>query len=634
MKSESVRQASPVILVEVQEGDNKRSFTFGKSRLVVGSVESADLRLSAPEVAPIHALIEVSYSNELTLCSVRVVDLASPFGVSVRGARVVNEEVPVGEPVRIGEALIRFQFALPSVEEPLPDQALLLIDRNEVDSIFDYSPATRECLEVVYSFNGSIFEVRHFTDEQAVTLGSEGRVDFPVPPLLKSGKSMKWLERQGDHWALSLDPAMSGVVYKSPKLLPVEDLQKRSPGGTVTISSGDFAKIQLGDLTLFVSRTVSPPAIKKQSPFTPDPFLLRSFLVSLPVSLLMIIGMGAVSLRLEDPIIAEPPPPPAPPPGFVMTYPAELPPPAPVEPVVKSPEPPKKLEVDLTKPLKTVEVKPGKVGKKSSPKRPIQSKPKEGEGAKASGKEGSRGAKKAPVSKKPIDSAYRSSTNTGPGRGGMKSEISDQGNIQMMKSALDSALDAIGGSGIKIGETGDTTKGVGVIDTAGAGGRLVKGTGKGGGGTADKLLGGAGKKGNGAGRSGTGKATDGKAGGIISGGELGPLSKGDPEAVIVGAVDPAAIEQAIRRHSNEFRYCYERELNAGNPKLSGKIFTTFVIGPSGLANQTAIKSSTVKNAMVEKCVLQVIRRITEFPKPAGGASVTVTYPFTYQTPNK
>ena len=635
IKGSALAQKSPVqVRIEVLREGRRQLLHSAKTRLVIGNVESADIRIEGPQVAPIHALIEVGYATELAHCTLRVVDLASPYGVSLNGVRVLNEEIRPGDSIRIGDSTIKFVFSRTQEDEPLPEKALLLIDRRTVEPIFDYQPSTLEALEVVYSFNGSIFEVRHFTRETEVVLSSDGKGDFTIPPVLTSGREMRLLQKQGAQWVLNLDSAMGGVLYQKGRLTPVEDLKKGQVQRSLVLGSGDFVKLQLGALTWYISLTVAPPSLKKQSPFSPDPFLIRSFLVSLPISIMMIFGMGVVSMRLEDPIVAEPPPPPAPPPGFVMTYPPEMPmPPAP--PAIKAePESPKNMEVDLSKPVKPVQTKTGKVGKKSQPKKPLRSDPKEGEGARIKGAEGSRGIKNAPRTKTPIDQAFRPSAETGAGRGGVKSQTQDQANVQMMKSALDSALDAIGGSGIKIGEAGNTMKGVGVIDSRGAGGRLIQGAGKGGGGTADQLLGGAGKKGTGAGRAGTGKATDGKAGGIISGGELGPLSKGDPEAVIVGAVDPSAIEQAIQAHANEFRYCYERELNAGNPGLSGKIFTTFVIGPSGLANQTAIKSSTVKNAMVEKCVLQVIRRITEFPKPAGGASVTVTFPFTYQNLNK
>jgi hypothetical protein len=627
-------RSSVQVRIEVSQGDRKQQFHSAKTRLVIGSVESADIRVEGSRVAPIHALIEVGFSSELAHCTLRVVDLASPFGVSLNGVRVLNEEIRPGDSVRIGDASLKFTFSRNQDPEPLPEKALLLIDRRTVERIFDYEPSTREALEVVYSFNGSIFEVRHFTRETEVVLSADGNGDFTVPPVLASGREMKLLQKQGGQWVLNLDGAMGGVLYQKGRLIPVEELKKGQTQRSLILGSGDFLKLQIGALTWYVSQTVAPPAIVKQYPFSPDPFLLKSFLVSLPVSILMFSGIALVSFQLENPIVAEPPPPPAPPPGFVMTYPREMPlPPAP--PVVKTePEAPKNVEVDLSKPLKPQPAKLGKIGKKSPPVKRLRSDPKEGEGARIKGVEGSRGVQNAPRNKMPIDQAFRPSEQTGAGRGGVKSQTQDQANVQMMKSALDSALDAIGGSGIKIGESGNNMKGVGVIDSRGAGGRLIQGAGKGGGGSADQLLGGAGKKGTGAGRSGTGKATDGRAGGIISGGELGPLTKGDPESVIYGSVDPYAIEQAIQAHSNEFRYCYERELNAGSPGLAGKIMTTFVLGPSGLANQAAVKWTTVKNAMVEKCVLQVIRRITEFPKPIGGATVSVSFPFIYQNLNK
>ena len=92
--------------------------------------------------------------------------------------------------------------------------------------------------------------------------------------------------------------------------------------------------------------------------------------------------------------------------------------------------------------------------------------------------------------------------------------------------------------------------------------------------------------------------------------------------------DADAIEAALLAHRDEFRLCYEREINAEHPALAGRVGTTFVIGSSGRVTEAGIESTTLKNANVERCVVQVIKRI-DFPMPRGGGVVQVTYPFKY-----
>ena len=101
----------------------------------------------------------------------------------------------------------------------------------------------------------------------------------------------------------------------------------------------------------------------------------------------------------------------------------------------------------------------------------------------------------------------------------------------------------------------------------------------------------------------------------------------------MGAIDADAVEAALLAHKDEFRLCYEREINAENPKLAGRVGTTFVIGSSGRVTQAGVESSSLKNANVERCVLAVIKRI-DFPVPRGGGIVQVNYPFKFNSPGR
>ena len=135
--------------------------------------------------------------------------------------------------------------------------------------------------------------------------------------------------------------------------------------------------------------------------------------------------------------------------------------------------------------------------------------------------------------------------------------------------------------------------------------------------------------------------TSGKAGGSRSYKSFGGLSAGgvgqssvgivDEETEIQGGLDREVIARVIRSQLGQIRYCYERQLSA-SPDLYGKVLVKFTIGGEGAVAARQIGKTTLKNAMVEGCIL---RRIAswKFPKPKGGTNVHVSYPFLFKSTN-
>lgn len=104
----------------------------------------------------------------------------------------------------------------------------------------------------------------------------------------------------------------------------------------------------------------------------------------------------------------------------------------------------------------------------------------------------------------------------------------------------------------------------------------------------------------------------------------GPVSSTGGAEVTGGSIDKEVIRRVIRRHINEVRFCYEKELTK-NPKLAGNVAVSFRISTSGAVDKSEIKSSTLNNADVESCI--ATRVLTwVFPAPIGGP-VGITYPF-------
>ena len=156
----------------------------------------------------------------------------------------------------------------------------------------------------------------------------------------------------------------------------------------------------------------------------------------------------------------------------------------------------------------------------------------------------------------------------------------------------------------------------------GSGGLGSRGSGFGGGGSAEGL-GGLGTKGRGSGASGYGSG-GGNFGAKGEGG-IGTIG-GDP--IILGALDKSLIDAVIKRKMNQIRYCYQRELTK-NPSLGGKITVKFVIAKDGSVSKASIKSSTMGNKSVEGCIASRFMKF-QFPQPKGGGIVIVSYPFIFQ----
>jgi len=137
-------------------------------------------------------------------------------------------------------------------------------------------------------------------------------------------------------------------------------------------------------------------------------------------------------------------------------------------------------------------------------------------------------------------------------------------------------------------------------------------------------LGGLGTRGRDRGASGYG--TGGGYFGRKSSGTPG-MSTGDP--IILGAMDKSVIDQVIKQHLAQIRYCYQKELNK-NPQLHGKIVIKFVIAKDGSVSSAKTHTTSMNNSIVENCICQRFMRF-QFPEATGGGIVIVTYPFVFKS---
>jgi outer membrane biosynthesis protein TonB/pSer/pThr/pTyr-binding forkhead associated (FHA) protein len=185
-------------------------------------------------------------------------------------------------------------------------------------------------------------------------------------------------------------------------------------------------------------------------------------------------------------------------------------------------------------------------------------------------------------------------------------------------------------SGLKIhsqGVAADSQQGIGRATAVAAVGSLQGVGGKAGSETGTHRIGGIGTVGKGGGTSmvaGIGGLAVGAAGSA----SVGVLEE---ETEIEGGLDKDVIARVIQSQLGEIRYCYERQLSA-EPDLYGKVILRFSIDGNGVVNSQKIGLTTLKSAMVEGCIL---RRVTswKFPKPRGGTTVLVSYPFLFKSTN-
>jgi TonB family protein len=97
----------------------------------------------------------------------------------------------------------------------------------------------------------------------------------------------------------------------------------------------------------------------------------------------------------------------------------------------------------------------------------------------------------------------------------------------------------------------------------------------------------------------------------------------------MGSMSKSSIQSVIRKNISKVNRVYERALQK-DPTLRGKIVVSFVVGPKGTVTSAKITYSTIKSLKMQAEILKVIKRM-KFPKPAGGGSIQVSYPFIFHS---
>jgi Ca-activated chloride channel family protein len=103
------------------------------------------------------------------------------------------------------------------------------------------------------------------------------------------------------------------------------------------------------------------------------------------------------------------------------------------------------------------------------------------------------------------------------------------------------------------------------------------------------------------------------------------VKAGHPQ--VKGALDKNVILRVIRQRQAQMRYCYERALRK-NPGLSGTLKVQWSIDANGRVQAVKIRSGSLNDSKMRQCVIRQVKKM-RFPKPSGGGSVKVIFPFKF-----
>ena len=120
--------------------------------------------------------------------------------------------------------------------------------------------------------------------------------------------------------------------------------------------------------------------------------------------------------------------------------------------------------------------------------------------------------------------------------------------------------------------------------------------------------------------------------GVAEGGEPAPAGSigGDPilpTPIVLGGLATKDVQVVVDAAKPAFDACFAAA-HAKDPKLAGKVSVRFAIGAEGRVGTVRTKSTSLWNTELETCLNTKISTLT-FPKPSGGSTAIVTWPFSF-----
>ncbi|MEW6056208.1 MAG: TonB family protein [Bdellovibrionota bacterium] len=547
--------------------------SVGKEQLCIGKSDAADVQLNDLRCNGIHAILEKTAKAEDYL----LLDLGSHFGTYLNGERVQEARVKAGEMFVIGKnhLVVRENSQVPDALQANQLAQNPLAATSPQTDVPLTLVTSNTVLEVGLFWGDQALELRTFTEGTAVTLGNQREATFGVTLADTNTEKAPFIIAKYEKGQLQLfiPSEATGIVWLGKELYALDALRHQDKNSdfsrvlNITLRIGDRAQIEFGELSLsfqFVQPTYIAPVPLLQRV---DKTFLRIF-----GSFFALYGVLFMASLLIEPEMKE-----------------------------------KTLE-DVPKEIRQVLFNAGIENAMKRQRAAIGQLADNLKGGRAKGEEGKASANRQAEQSK---AAQKSPP---------KNVASKNANAPAQKVDLDAAFNS-----------GKTT---GIVNTVSMAGKPQVGN------TAAALVGGGfarGTKGLGSGGGGQsvgiGQLTGDSTGGGLGAGDYGlSPSKGkdisvaeNDEIVILGGLDPEVIASIIRRYLPQIRHCYEQQL-AVNPDLKGKVTVSFAITGDGSVKTASVAESSLRSAATEQCILAKIKTWS-FPKPKGGGTVGVRYPF-------
>ena len=98
-------------------------------------------------------------------------------------------------------------------------------------------------------------------------------------------------------------------------------------------------------------------------------------------------------------------------------------------------------------------------------------------------------------------------------------------------------------------------------------------------------------------------------------------------ARVRGTLSRSEVLKGIQKRIGRIQACYEKRLQKGGKKTSGKITAEWTIATNGKVKRARSKLDTLGDPKVASCLLREIKKM-KFPRPKGG-EVVVVFPFMF-----
>ncbi len=500
---------------------------------------------------------------------------------------------------RIGERRRgdRRVFDITSLERRIADRRKRVDDDilpEELEKAF-VAPLHAQELEVTVLWGEHILEINNYSEPTILSVGENPRNTYIIPSVgIPDEFPLITIEDDGTAY-LAFTEEMSGTVRARDELYSISNLtkakftKKYSNYYVIPLKKDDFAKLSIGTINFFILYVKPAPRILPPPWLEKDPLLIRSFIGSIILFILLMIGVSFI---------------PKPKPVTIEMIPERF---ARIV-IKKRPQ----LALKDTKTLEGGSVK--------------------GEGAKAKDEEGKSGKEdkkkeaqviqpkkktpqvvQRPKSRKIVDQKKAESV-------GLLKAFKQSGIQKDLKKLTDK------NEGMEqFGKAVAGLRSQSLERVHGVGGYGLKGISVGGGG---KTVGIDGPSTKGLGR---GHGGEGIGEGIAGPGRLGVKGEHEVSVIneniqILSGLPKDVINAVVQRHRSEIRACYDASLQR-NPSLRGKVTVSFTIQPNGIVSSASIKENTLGDPALGQCIISRVKTWI-FPKPEAPVVTEVAaYPF-------